>query len=807
MGSVWNPIKASLERSSEGHLVLRPVLVTRVPKVSPKPTPQPNQRGRPDRQNPATRATPNPPQTADPIPANNEAVIPSASPESAAGVEALTESDEVLVEDGVDTPQNLIEVDQTQNLELASASEPMQDVHPLEQASLELTEASEPSPHSHTALESNLDSEHAVDFYENSEESRSERSLDAVNPTSSPTIPQSDNRVHQPTQTAETETPTTINPTLKQAVSSPVQNKNASSQTPAPHSPNSVVVNKIDAPALEAQTQTQEPVQPSSGETGRVQPPLLEKPTENVAINVGSEDVETLVEAQPHNSAEPIQVEQEQASPTAMVVEAEVPMVQSLEPTEAPNGVSDDRSEAEQPFEYSSPQPEPSLQPKSTGSAQVVESAAAQASDLSPTQQAPKPQAPTNVTPNLSTNLESTPAVEFFRPHRVASRPSDNPTVEPVPQSQNQPTQPKLEPQTQEQSPDQALSLYERLKATWPRATDAIPPSQPTPESSISTSESGQKPILELFKRLEKTWPSAQPTKRFVQALEPSQATDLEAEAEAPPPSGPASVWAYTGRLPDFLTFGHNPLETEVSPISQTSREFLQPLMGFDPQLAQVYRGPGSDQLNLAHRADALNLGPAVVLGSWVGPDTPEMLGLLAHELTHLARQQNPYFVPPVLASITPSDFTEEGLAQQVEQTVEQQAQEGSLEGSFGSLPAPWQPLPSWLAAAGARSESGSSTGFGASPSSAQDSGFTSAQSSRLSSFSQLGSAGTGNPVGVQTASQDRSPQEVSPSGPLPERSAETSGSSADTPPNLDALAEEVYTVLKRRLAEERRRR
>jgi hypothetical protein len=192
---------------------------------------------------------------------------------------------------------------------------------------------------------------------------------------------------------------------------------------------------------------------------------------------------------------------------------------------------------------------------------------------------------------------------------------------------------------------------------------------------------------------------------------------------------------------------------------------------------------------------------------------------VLAHELTHLARQHDPQFVPP-LARHTRAN-SEEELAREVEartiDLAEQHQAAAEADGTFwqrptaeadgtfwqppsfvnsdqpldasaspdtsaevgdpwAGLPAPWQPLPSWL--------------VGPAPSSAAAPVLAPAAGPTTPAMPQLAEIGRELPeiVAAETPAVDE-PDETVPEA------------------DLDALARQVYAVLKQRLAAERRRR
>ena len=293
-------------------------------------------------------------------------------------------------------------------------------------------------------------------------------------------------------------------------------------------------------------------------------------------------------------------------------------------------------------------------------------------------------------------------------------------------------------------------------------------------------------------------------------------------------------------------TITHSALHT--TRVSESTRRFLRPLVGVDPASVRVHQGEAADRLTSAHAADALTVGDEIVLASGHPEGTPETLGVLAHELTHVARQQNPRFVPPVIRRAASTDTEaphrsssadhEETLAQQVETQIRQVArawldrghrtpttvkntQAHSMPATpdasilsepaaatrqeeiqevasshtettpsqlqpatrWGRLPAPWEPLPEWVTAPqpeAAMPLTEATGGHQPSPALATP-GAT------------VQRAAHGRTITEETEAASEAPSHTPEHTPQPE-------------PDLDALARQVYAVLKRRLATERRR-
>jgi hypothetical protein len=286
-----------------------------------------------------------------------------------------------------------------------------------------------------------------------------------------------------------------------------------------------------------------------------------------------------------------------------------------------------------------------------------------------------------------------------------------------------------------------------------------------------------------------------------------------------------------------------------------------------------VYGGPGAANAVAAQDAAAFTFGNAVVMGTGASAESPETLGLLAHELTHVARSRRPQFIPPIVNDLperrTETDglprgegpmASEESLARQVEERVRGAAQrrlepsalvivgsppepaQAALAGgsperltalepaapelagtdgwapaksaasaipsvgrraaareesppmgapvggesNWGGLPAPWEPLPDWLAPPGRDAVSHApSDGGWAEPAGLDGPAFLSQVVAIPGSTTQR--AETGRQLVPEA------PAAAAPEGRQPE-------------PDLDALARQVYSILRRRLAVEQRR-
>ncbi len=287
-----------------------------------------------------------------------------------------------------------------------------------------------------------------------------------------------------------------------------------------------------------------------------------------------------------------------------------------------------------------------------------------------------------------------------------------------------------------------------------------------------------------------------------------------------------------------------NDLRPQATPLSQRTRRFLQPLVGIDPASVRVHRDAVAERLTGDYQADAITIGDDVEMAAGLQDDTPETMGLLAHEFTHVARLREPHFIPPIARSMhsrlpTSSQASladEEALALQVEGRAKWMAQEqidqtapysigfagnpfessvgatGFVPGTtsapdtWGGLPAPWEPLPDWLVSLPEIAEgSGPVAGNSSQPSPvAYKPGLTEMTSDTFAG-ADIGSGSIPGNAGVQRAASERSSsmEEIQ----TPTSTSLPSPDTAKTPePDLDALARQVYSLLKRRLGVEYRR-
>lgn len=263
--------------------------------------------------------------------------------------------------------------------------------------------------------------------------------------------------------------------------------------------------------------------------------------------------------------------------------------------------------------------------------------------------------------------------------------------------------------------------------------------------------------------------------------------------------------------------------------LSQATRRFLKPLVGIDPANVPVYAGSSAAQLVSRNQADALTFSEGVALGPGHNSESPEQLGVLAHELTHVVRQRQPRFVPPIArrapaesaATVRLETMDEEVLARRVESRVIRAAKGAEDRASsheavttvrtespltpdaiapvpsessvtvpdWGGLPAPWEPLPEWISAP-------IDDTVASAP----------AAATRNADISLADTSYSVSPGPVQLAGEGRSLEEDPHSAPGALHQVQTTESAKQVAPDLDAMAHQVYSILKRRLAAEQRR-
>jgi Domain of unknown function (DUF4157) len=317
--------------------------------------------------------------------------------------------------------------------------------------------------------------------------------------------------------------------------------------------------------------------------------------------------------------------------------------------------------------------------------------------------------------------------------------------------------------------------LLEVLFKVWARPTDRFE------NASLPSSESGNDPI------------ASQSENAGVNASDDSrEVRNVPADAPSVPRRDRRVV---RPRAEQMVTPAD--LNAEVEPLPEATRRFLKPVVGIDPNEVRLHRGMIADELTDDHNADAVTVGEDVFISSQASHDPLAQLGLLAHEFTHVARNRQARFVPSTVKSpFEPASSDEETIALGVERQARAQVQletgaddsvasSGSESRDWRGLPAPWEPMPDFGQA------------FKSTPGPSAEASVTSFVPNYAPGFAPNTSA-TSNLVQAAERGRDLEPVQ---------QSADTEqASSGSAEPNLDALANQIYTILKRRLQTETRR-
>jgi hypothetical protein len=121
----------------------------------------------------------------------------------------------------------------------------------------------------------------------------------------------------------------------------------------------------------------------------------------------------------------------------------------------------------------------------------------------------------------------------------------------------------------------------------------------------------------------------------------------------------------------------------------------------------------------------------------------------------------------------------------------------------WGGLPAPWQPLPEWLTQATPLATTQAATAPPMAAATAPTGGAAGPSAGAGTAVASGGGVSGGGGAAPQFAESGRS---LEPTPVEQAVAAQTSATHAQVQPDIDALAHQVYTILKRRLSAERRR-
>ena len=401
----------------------------------------------------------------------------------------------------------------------------------------------------------------------------------------------------------------------------------------------------------------------------------------------------------------------------------------------------------------------------------------------------------------------------------------------------------RVEELPREQRTADAPDSRNSAPADGPNGRRAVPPSRSVPAPESPPEREGDRlfrPVEDGVDRSPAVWaarlaramrsPAATPTS----AASPARAADSGATAPRRPIRDRMSAPTRPPSMPTPST-SPTPPPTDMSEVnvSERARRFLKPIVGIDPATVTIVQGPAADDINAAHHTDALAVGSGTILvASAFTSELPRDLGLLAHELTHIARERRPRFIPPAARSRkggTPPDQSEEAVARRVEtralalandsaaqkavvdrgsHDAAQSAQAEAIDvtpdvdapiplatpstSDWGGLPAPWEPLPQWLTEP-ATGEASTQTQRSV------DSRALPVASSSLIPMTVATSAPEMQPA-VHAADAARV---LDAGGAGPPAAGEGQPAAA---PDIDHLARQVYAALKRRLEADARR-
>jgi len=396
--------------------------------------------------------------------------------------------------------------------------------------------------------------------------------------------------------------------------------------------------------------------------------------------------------------------------------------------------------------------------------------------------------------------------------------------------AQIQEVRPESKPQAATPAPRPARSTKSQTRAgSFPN----LPHSSPPPESDKAKDlfapreEADRSPAAWLEKLGEAI--------RVERENESKQAAPPAAKNVAPDPPSQVSKPAAPRNVNRSVPARR--INSPPRPLSESARRLLTPLVGFDPRDVEVQEGPEVSRALGVRGADAMASSDSILLGPGHPTEAPKTLAVLGHELTHIGRGREARFVPPVARTSRPSSAAahesipetadEEALARRVESQVEQVAKardgeagdQGNVPGalpprasqpaspiafpgtkskvppdgtaaddSWGGLPAPWEPMPAWVTAPAEEQPALAGPAVvGPAPSAGAP------------------AASAGPPAAPALAETGRSLPEAA-EAPRSAEAHEHPKEAEHPAPDLDALARQVYSVVRRRLAADRRR-
>ena len=297
--------------------------------------------------------------------------------------------------------------------------------------------------------------------------------------------------------------------------------------------------------------------------------------------------------------------------------------------------------------------------------------------------------------------------------------------------------------------------------------------------------------------------------RRYSQARE---SDSNEASSAQPQAQNPGATFVREASA--FIQQDSQPIQ-----LQESSRMFLEPLIGFDPRAAKIFVSPQATEFTTSLNADGATVATDVYLNNGFDEQSPQGLGLLAHELTHVGQNLQADFVPPILQSTSSqNDLAGESTETQARivearvtntaslfvpgisletaaarQTITGRAPSAVISNpssqvartsakSWNGLPAPWEAMPS----------------FAPSTATSNTSSLNAASSSSTASVAPAAEAPSASVQLAETGRGSENPDDAPPgaAGEQPHPPAQ----------DMDLLARQVYEILKRRLSSERRR-
>ena len=389
-----------------------------------------------------------------------------------------------------------------------------------------------------------------------------------------------------------------------------------------------------------------------------------------------------------------------------------------------------------------------------------------------------------------------------FRPNKTEEKTETRATDTQQPNSQQPDSVPPRDDKTAEISGQSKQTLSERMKSLQQRfgGTDQtrFDPSTNSFAAQVESEAGDAKTSIPQFQSISDV--AQRLARRYSQSQQPDPSEDVKPQIE-PQNTNLAEIQAASRFIQQ---------DTQPKQLQESTRNFLEPLIGFDPRAAKIFVSPQATAFTTSLNADAATVASDVYLNNRFDEQSPEGLGLLAHELTHVGQNLQTAFVPPILQdSPSQNDLANESSETQARivearvtntaslfvpgltletaasrQTATAQIPNFSSQAQINTdawdgLPAPWEAMPNLT------------------PTSSNLSPNTSSSSS-LAGVTPVSDT---SHAGVQLAETGRGNE-----NPDNEPPGAAAGQPHPPAQDMDLLAQQVYEILKRRLSSERRR-